>query len=368
MQACYIWAYYLWKPWVSLHLAPVYTTLVSFDPGAVPFLASAGLVAGLTALLVWQRRRWPWALALWLCHLVLLASALGLTEHPHYPCDRYSYVPGILWAVLLAATLWRLRGRPMLFAGAAGVLCVLLAALAAMSVRQTRIWRDNVSLFEYTLAALGDNSYRADIHWRLGRAYAERQNLDEAVNQYRLSLALESKVPAHFLLAQALQAQGKADEALEQYAQVLRQQPDAVAHAKMAELLAARGRSREAIAHYREAVRLQPGLWTVLNNLAWILATDPDPANRDGLAAVQLAEQACVITGQREAGVMCTLAAAYAEAGRFDEAVTTAEKAARLAEQASQPELAARNRKLIELYQSGKPYHEPAVPQARITE
>jgi tetratricopeptide (TPR) repeat protein len=235
-----------------------------------------------------------------------------------------------------------------------------------MSVRQTRIWRDNVSLFEYTLAALGDDPYRADIHWRLGRAYAERQNLDESVKQYRLSLALESKVPAHFLLAQALQAQGKAEEALDQYAQVLRQQPDAVVHAKMAELLAARGRSREAIAHYREAVRLQPGLWTVLNNLAWILATDRDPANRDGLAAVQLAEQACVITGKREAGVVSTLAAAYAEAGRFDEAVATAEKAARLAEQAGQPELAARNRKLIELYRTGKPYHEPAAPEMRL--
>ena len=57
MQASYIWAYYLWKPWAPLHLAPVYTTLVSFNPGDVPFLASAGLVVGLTVLLVWQRRQ-----------------------------------------------------------------------------------------------------------------------------------------------------------------------------------------------------------------------------------------------------------------------------------------------------------------------
>ena len=52
---------------------------------------------------------------------------------------------------------------------------------------------------------LGDDPYRADIHWRLGRVYARQQKLDEAVEQYRLTLALESKIPAHYFLAQALQ-------------------------------------------------------------------------------------------------------------------------------------------------------------------
>ena len=359
MQAFYIWAYYLWKPCAPLHLSPVYTNLVSFNPGDVPFLASAGLVAGLTVLLVWQRRRWPWALALWICHLVLLLPALGLTEHPHYSSDRYSYMPGILWSVLLAAALLRLCRRPRIFAGAVAASFVLLAILAAMSLRQTLIWRDSVSLFEYTLAALGNDPYRADIHWRLGRAYAGQQKLDEAVKQYRLSLAIDPKVPAHSLLAQALQAQGKLDEALDHYSQVLQQQPDAEVHEHMAEVLADRGQTQPAIAHYRQALRLQPGLWPALNNLAWILATDPHPANRNGREAVQLAEQACAVTGQREASLLGTLAAAYAEAGRFPEAVTTAEKAARLAEQASHPELAARNRKLLVLYRAGKPYHEP---------
>src|ERR1039458_6957020 len=368
MQSSYILAYFLWKPLAPLHLAPVYTILVSFHPWDAPFLASAGLVVGLTALLVWQRRRWPWALALWVCHLVMLAAALGLTEHPHYPSDRYSYVPGILWSVLLAAGLWKLCCRPGLFVWAAGAFCVLLVVLGALSVRQTRMWRDNVSLFEYTLAALGNDPYRADIHWRLGRAYAKQQKLDEAIKQYRLSLALESKVSAHYLLAQALQAQGKLEEALEQYSEVLRQQPEAEAHAKMGELLAELGRSQEAIVHYREALRLQPDLWPVLNNLAWILATDPNPANRDGQAAVRLAEHACVVTGQREPWVEGTLAASYAEAGRFAEAVTTAEKAVLLAEQTHQTELAARNRKLIELYRAGKPYHEPVASHAHIAE
>ena len=157
MQASYIWAYYLWKPWAPLHLSPVYTNLLSFNPLSAPFLASAGLVAGLTAFLWRKRRQWPWALGLWICHLVLLLPALGLTEHPHYSSDRYSYIPGILWSVLLAAACLRLRDRPRMFASALAAVMVLVAVLGAMSFRQTRIWRDSVSLFEYTLAALGNN-------------------------------------------------------------------------------------------------------------------------------------------------------------------------------------------------------------------
>jgi tetratricopeptide (TPR) repeat protein len=201
---------------------------------------------------------------------------------------------------------------------------------------------------------LGDDPYGADIHWRLGRAYLQQQKLDEAVKECRLTLAMEWKVPAHFFLAQALQAQGKLDEALEHYSAVLRQQPDAEVHAAVAELFKERGQVQEAIVHYREAMRLQPGLWPVLNNLAWILATDADPANRNGKEAVRLAEQACDLTGHREAQMLGTLAAAYAEAGRFPEAVMTATKAASIAEQANQPELAARNRQLLTLYRSGK--------------
>ena len=163
-----------------------------------------------------------------------------------------------------------------------------------MSFRQTRIWRDSVSLFEYTLAALGNSPYRADIYWRLGRAYAQQQKLEEAVKQYRLSLAIDSKIPAHYLLAQALQAQGKPGEALAHYSEVLRQQPDAGVHATVAELLAERGRIPEAIAHYRAALRssnqpsglrltTSPGFWPPLRTRRTAMARKRCIARKAGL-------------------------------------------------------------------------------------
>jgi protein O-mannosyl-transferase len=260
MQAFYIWAYYLWKPCAPLHLAPVYTILVSFNPGDVPFLASTGLVVGLTAVLVWQRRRWPWALALWVCYLVLLAPALGLTEHPHYPSDRYSYVPGILWSVLLAGVLLKLWSQRRIFLGAVVVLPALIAILGVMSVRQTRVWRNSVSLFEYTLLTLGDDPYRADIHWRLGQAYAGQEKSDEAMHQFQEAIRLKpDHANAHLSLGITCGMKGQPDEAIRQFQEAIRLKPDyADAHYNLGTALALKGQVDEAISQFREAIRLKP--------------------------------------------------------------------------------------------------------------
>jgi len=124
--------------------------------------------------------------------------------------------------------------------------------------------------------------------------------------------------------------------------------------------LAAKGRLDEAVTQYRKALRLNPDLAGTLNNLAWVLAANPDDKLRNGTEAVRLAERACELTHYGKPAFIGTLAAAYAEAGRFPEAVTTAEKAEQLATTAGLMSVAAKNRQLLELYRAGKPYHEPA--------
>jgi tetratricopeptide (TPR) repeat protein len=120
------------------------------------------------------------------------------------------------------------------------------------------------------------------------------------------------------------------------------------------------GRAREAAAQYREALRLNPNLAGALNNLAWVLAASSDDGLRNGAEAVRLAERACELTHYGQPLFIGTLAAAYAEAGRFPEAVATAEKAEQLATAAGLPAVAAKNRQLLELYRAGKPCHESA--------
>jgi len=96
-----------------------------------------------------------------------------------------------------------------------------------------------------------------------------------------------------------------------------------------------------------------------LNNLAWQLATSPDAKLRDGTRAVKLAELACQQTQYQQTIMVGTLAAAYAEAGRFDDATAAAQKACVLAGQRGETNLLTRNQELLALYQKHQPYHEP---------
>ena len=164
MQAAYVWAYYAWRPLVPVGLAPVYTVLVDFRPLSLPFVASALFVVTLTAAAWALRRRAPWLLAAWGAHLVLLVPALGLTERPHYPNDRYDHVAAIVLSVLVAAALLRARAATAALAAALAV----VVGLGVLSVRQQAVWRDDSSLYVHTLETLGDDPYRIDLYERLG--------------------------------------------------------------------------------------------------------------------------------------------------------------------------------------------------------
>jgi Flp pilus assembly protein TadD len=112
------------------------------------------------------------------------------------------------------------------------------------------------------------------------------------------------------------------------------------------------------LAQFREALRLKPDAADVMNNMAWILATDSDAKIRNGAEAVRLAERASELTERKLAMFIGTLAAAYAEAGKFDQAVKAGEEAAEVAAAAGEEELAETNRKFVEQYRAQKPYRE----------
>ena len=113
-----------------------------------------------------------------------------------------------------------------------------------------------------------------------------------------------------------------------------------------------------AISRFRDALKTDPTSSTAMNNLACLLATASDPALRNGTQAVALAEQACKATGYANAVMLTTLAAAYAETGRFEEAVATAEQACELAARNGEQPLLKRNRQLLEFYRQRQPYHQ----------
>jgi hypothetical protein len=104
---------------------------------------------------------------------------------------------------------------------------------------------------------------------------------------------------------------------------------------------------------------LHPRDATLLEDAAWLLATNPNASVRNGPEAVELAQRAVKLSEGREPAILDTLAAAYAEAGQFDKAVETAIEAHRLAEAAGQRHQARAIEMRLELYRSHKPYREP---------
>ena len=113
--------------------------------------------------------------------------------------------------------------------------------------------------------------------------------------------------------------------------------------------LITRGQPRLALEQYRAALLVDPTHLIAMNNLAWHRATHRDAAVRDGDDAVHWAERAARQTKAQDAGILDTLAAAYAEAGRFEEATKVMRQALALAQQSELPELVPRFNERAEL-------------------
>jgi tetratricopeptide (TPR) repeat protein len=376
-------------------LWPTQTAVFYPYPNEVPGLQvalAAVAIAGLTVLALALRRRTPcWAFG-WLWFLLTLAPVLGIVQvGAQAHADRYVYVPHIGLLLGVAFGLERLtaglrRVRAVRFFLALG----LLAGGFEATRLQVEVWRDDRRLFEHAIEVTG-GSYLA--HDYLGRALQAEGRLDEAIAQYRASIRLHPRfASAHVNLGNALEASGDSAGALESYRQATQHAPElaeawvnlgaalgraaryeeaATALARALELAPGdpaahmnaalndllRGHGAGATEHFREAVRLQPELASEDQALifAWRMATDPDPAARDGDCAATIAADALERSGGRGLQALEVLAAAEAERGRFDDARRLAEQALDLARPAGLAEVTARLEAALQAYRSGKP-------------
>lgn len=220
--------------------------------------------------------------------------------------------------------------------------------------------------------------------YNLGLTLANESRFDEAIENYRKAIRFYPTFPdALNSLGVALVNTGKTDEAIRQYHEAIRLKPDFVAaRHNLGIALLNKGEIDEAIGQFEQITRLMPNAIDAqtslagalelkrkvdlaesnpddLNNLAWELATSPDTGVRNGTLAVKLAERACELTHYQVTIMIGTLAAAYAEAGRFDEAILTAQKACVLASELKQTDLLIINQELVVLYQARQTYREP---------
>ena len=244
---------------------------------------------------------------------------------------------------------WR---KPVIFACGAG-----LAACLAVTEIQSSHWQNSLTLFWHTVKVTTDN-YAADT--LLGNVLEKSGRKEEALSLYRESVRVQPDFPlGQFNLGMLLLEYGRAEEAsnhLAIAAQLMPHNPEV--QYDLGLFLRQRGKSDDAVSRFQTALGDKPDFPAALNELAWILSTDPDPNLRSGSEAVRLAKRACELTQNQQAPFLTTLSAAYAETGQFPDAISAAQKAHDLARAAGQKNIADQNEKLLKLYQKGKPYRE----------
>ena len=355
------------------------------------------LVATVAAIIF--RRKQPYVLTGWFWYLVMLFPVIGLVqvgEQGH--ADRYTYLPNIglfLIAVWLAGDVLAVFGVRSRFGVATAV--VITVALAGAAFMQTSYWRNSEALWTHALAVTSDNDVA---HNNLGYLCVDRGELDKAISHFEAALTIRSGKRDHHYdlgtafmqmnLADALARKGQSDEAMAHYDEALRLQPyyadayynrgsvlfakgllkEAVAdwekalqiepgyadaHTGLGNALLQQGLLREAIAHYEQALALAPTDPYSRNNMAWVLATSSDVSIRDGAKAVGFAQQAVALSGGREPQFLRTLGAAYAETGRFPEAIAAARQAAAIANMQGKQRLAKNLEQDLVLYRANRP-------------
>jgi len=271
--------------------------------------------------------------------------------------------------------------------------CVAIVVLGGLTWKQATIYHDEETLWSDTLSknphcwmadhnlgnlffqrgdlpdavahwehALQTDPSLADVGNNLGTAFYKLGRVDEAIRCWEQVLRLDpGYFGAHVNLGAALVQQGRAVEGIGDLEVAARIDTNSVeVRLSLAAALVHEKRGQEAIPHLEEALRLRPDSVTVLARLAWLLATLPQAEGGDALRAVGLAQQACDLTGHRVAANLDVLAIAYAAAGRFDDAIATAQRAVDLARAGSQPNLTREIEDRLKLYRAGCAYRPPA--------
>ncbi|HWB58345.1 MAG TPA: tetratricopeptide repeat protein [Chthoniobacteraceae bacterium] len=196
----------------------------------------------------------------------------------------------------------------------------------------------------------------------LAAAYIQEHRLDDAEKQLRMVIKFRPKLPeAYNLLGGVLvEKGGDMKEAIDLLQKALEINPDfAGAHVNLGNALLEDGQARGALYQYQKALKLTPDDVVVQLKLAKLLATCPDDKVRNGNAAVELASRTNELSGGHIPEVLDVLAAAYAEAHRFDEAIETARRAAEIATADGKTELAAEIQAHLELYRASTPLRVP---------
>ncbi len=356
-------------------------------------LIGVALILGvITVMAFGVRKSRPYWLFGWLWFLGTVLPTLNLVAAGGQPmADHHMYIPSIGLFVLICWEVYDLAAGSQYGQLILGGLCgAALAGCCVLSSFQLQSWRNEESLVSHVAMAdsnfIGHADYAAFLmrHNQLVKAEAEcntaisimpsygllrallgdillkEGKFDQAIEKLKTALKEDPNlISARLPLGCAYLAKRRPEEAEAEFKAVLKMGPrDFEVRTWLGRALIAQGKTRDGMTEFERSLSLQPNQPEVLNDLAWLLATNPRAEMRNGAEAVKLATRACQLVDNRQPVLLGTLAAAYAEAGRWDEAVSASQKAHDVAAADGLKPLAERNLQLQQLYRTHQAYRE----------
>jgi tetratricopeptide (TPR) repeat protein len=275
-------------------------------------------------------------------------------------------------------------------------------AYANRGVLQAMLHRNDEAIRDFS-RAIELAPRNAILYARRGTIYGRQKQFDAAIDDFNRAVELDPNCIAGYAQrSKVYAAKGELDRAIESQGRAIELEPgDADAYLARGNLYAKRGDRKRALCDFSRYIALFPAhdlvgyfrmvqtlldtdelrmaydlgrvppeeLPETIRDLAWVLATHPDAQYRDGAEAVSYAQLAIALSPNESAELFDTLAAAYAEAGRFTEAVAAARKALTLPTAGGDESLAVAIRRRLDRYESHRAYHyvltRKAVPPER---
>jgi tetratricopeptide (TPR) repeat protein len=220
---------------------------------------------------------------------------------------------------------------------------------------------DDLAITEFSEAIRlkPDNSMA---YYNRANVYSDKGDYDKAIADYSTAIHFEADyVAAYNDRGNAYGYKGDWDKAIADKNEAIRLNPNFVeAYNTRGIFYGHKGDYDKAVADYSAAIHLKPDFVEAYHNLAWLLAVCPDANARNGEYAVDYALKACELLEWKDAAILSTLAAAYAEAGRFDDAVKWQNKYLESDYLASHPpnDTSEKARQRLSLYEQKRPYHQ----------
>ncbi|PYM01426.1 MAG: hypothetical protein DMF19_06560 [Verrucomicrobia bacterium] len=321
----------------------------------------AALLIALSTIAIIYRKQFPFLFTGWFWFVGMLIPVIGIVQVGRQAhADRYTYLPvvgvtiAIVWLVAELTAGWRFRKQIGALASA-----VVIITLSACAYHQTMFWRNADSLWPHTLAVTTNND---GAHLAFATSLFAEGKTEEAIKHARAAAEIRP-ANAGVYGEVPIGLEGKPlDEAILFWSARVENEPNNIgARNTFGVLLVQKHQTGAAIEQWETALALNPNDGNAQSNLAWVFATAPDASLRNGSRAVDLAKRALKLAGGVNPILHRTLAAAYAEAGRFDDAIATAERGFAFAEREGNRELADEFVAVLARYRQHQPFRDASL-------